>query len=568
MKTLRSVLAAIGVSTIAACGGGGTANNVGVTAADPAAQTVISGAVTKGPVDSATVVAYAVSNGVPGAQIGTATTDARGNFSLTVGRYTGAVLLQVSGGSYIDEATDKVMPLAPGDVITALVPNVVATGARIDNVQVTPLTAMAQAMAQRMAGGMTPANIDAANTAIGNRFLLRDILHTSPINPLLPGSAAGATQEAQNYGLLLAAISKYAEQLGMASSSALVTGLMNDASDGVLDGKSGAAVVQLAGTMGGVPLPASAGTTDIVAAMTDFMNSAQNRSGVRVAPMMTWLPVTAVQTPPPVVPGKNTSVSGTVFNGPVSRATVMAFAIENGAVGPQLASAAANADGSFQLSLGGYQGPMMLQVRAGAYTDPATKTVMAMRPIDFLSAALPSIPEVGSVTGVVITPLTSMAQARAATMPGGMTKANIAAANAAVGQFFLVSDLLGTRPLSTLEPGSGATAGADARNYGVALAAVSEAAKSLSLPTSSVYVTALIQDAADGVVDGRIANASGSWGPGMMSAVILTSGGGTTNLVTALTNFMTSPANLSGLTIADMAALKDKLQTSLGLIGP
>ncbi|MHB1123004.1 MAG: hypothetical protein ACYC0T_09825 [Ramlibacter sp.] len=567
MKTLRSIVAAIGVSAIAACGGGGSGAGADLTAAVPAAQAAISGAVTKGPVDSATVVAYAIGNGVPGAQVGTATTDARGNFNLNVGRYTGAVLLQVSGGSYIDEATDKVMPLAPGDVITALVPNV-AAGARIDNVQVTPLTAMAQAMAQRMAGGMTPANIDAANTAIGNRFLLRDILRTPPIDPLLPGSGTGASQDAQNYGLTLAAISKYAEQLGMASSSALVTGLMNDASDGVLDGKAGAVVVQLGGMMGGVPLPASAGTTDIVAAMGDFMTSAQNRSGVMVAPMMNWLPATAGQTPAPVVAGKNASVSGTVFNGPVSRATVMAFAIENGAVGPQLASAAANADGSFQLSLGGYQGPVMLQVRGGAYTDPATKTVMAMRPVDFLSAALPAIPEGGSVTGVVITPMTSMAQARATTMPGGMTKANIAAANAAVGKFFLVPDLLGTRPLSTLEPGSGATAGADARNYGVALAAVSQAAKSLSLPTSSVYVTALIQDAADGVVDGRIADASGSWGPGMMSAVILASGGGTANLVTALTDFMSSPANLSGLTIADMAALKDKLQTSPGLIGP
>lgn len=567
MKILRSLLAAIGVSTIAACGGGGTVDGVDVTALDPAAQTAISGAVTKGPVDSATVLAYAISNGVPGARIGTATTDARGNFNLNVGRYAGAVLLQVSGGSYIDEATDKVVPLAPGDVITALVPNV-AAGARIDNVQVTPVTAMAQAMAQRMAGGMTSANIDAANTAIGNRFFLRDILRTPPINPLVRGSAAGASQDAQNYGLLLAAISKYAEQLGMASSSALVTALMNDASDGVLDGKAGAVVVQLGGMTGGVPLPASAGTTDIVGAMSDFMNSAQNRSGLTMAPMMSWLPGAASQTPTPVSTGKNASVSGTVFNGPVSRATVMAFAVDNGALGPQIASAAVDAQGSFQLSLGGYQGPLMLQVRGGAYTDQATKTVMAMRPVDFLSAAVPSIPEGGSVTGVVVTPITSMAQARATTMPGGMTQANIAAANAAVGKFFLVSDLLSTRPVSTLVPDSGATAGADARNYGVALAAVSQAAKSLGLPTSSVYVTALIQDAADGVVDGKIASGSGGWGPGMMSAVTLTSGGGAANLVTAMTDFMSSPANMSGLTIADMAALKDKLQTSLGLIGP
>lgn len=45
----------------------------------------ILGTGSKGPVGGATVVAYGISGGSPGAQIGTAITDARGRFSLSIG---------------------------------------------------------------------------------------------------------------------------------------------------------------------------------------------------------------------------------------------------------------------------------------------------------------------------------------------------------------------------------------------------------------------------------------------------------------------------------------------------
>ncbi len=63
---------------------------------------------------------------------------------------------------------------------------------------------MAQARAQAMPGGMTDANIMAANTAVGNYFMVGDILHTQPMNPSVPGSAATATQDTKNYGAVSA----------------------------------------------------------------------------------------------------------------------------------------------------------------------------------------------------------------------------------------------------------------------------------------------------------------------------------------------------------------------------
>src|ERR1035437_4104887 len=196
----------------AACGGGGTAaDNVGSGGTGNVGSGgtgFISGAAVKGPVGHASITAYGINGGQMGAQIGPAPTRVDGNFSMAIGNYAGPVLLQMNGGTYTDEATGASMSMALGDVLTAVMPSV-AAGASNSGVQVTPLTAMAQAMAQHMTGGITDANIAAANTAIGNNYSVSDILHTPPMNPLVSGSGAGASQDAQNYGMTLAAMSQY-----------------------------------------------------------------------------------------------------------------------------------------------------------------------------------------------------------------------------------------------------------------------------------------------------------------------------------------------------------------------
>src|ERR1035437_6375421 len=180
---LRMMMAMVVTAVLmAACGGGGTAaDNVG-----SGGTGYISGAAVKGPVGHATITAHGINGGQMGAQIGTATTDVNGNFSMAIGNYAGPVLLQMSGGSYTDEATGASMSMALGDVMTAVMPSV-AAGASNSGVQVTPLTAMAQAMAQHMTGGITDANIAAANTAIGNKISPRGKPHTPPPKPLRPG---------------------------------------------------------------------------------------------------------------------------------------------------------------------------------------------------------------------------------------------------------------------------------------------------------------------------------------------------------------------------------------------
>jgi hypothetical protein len=276
-------LTAVAASLLAGCGGGGSSGTDATT--PPAQGSTMSGTVVKGPVSGATVKAFAVSAGTMGTQVASATTDVNGAFTMSMGNYAGPVMLQMNGGTYTDEATGAPMAMGAGDMMTAVLPTV-AAGSVVTGVEVTPLTGMAQVMAQHMAGGLTDANIAAANAAVGSYFMVGDVLHTQPMNPLVTGSGTGASQAMINYGMTLAAMSQYAKGAGMPVSSGFVTAMMNDASDGVMDGKAaGTQVAMGGGMMGGSMMQPGAAGIGLAAAMTDFMNSGLNRSGVSTTNM-------------------------------------------------------------------------------------------------------------------------------------------------------------------------------------------------------------------------------------------------------------------------------------------
>jgi hypothetical protein len=284
------VLAAGAALMLSSCGGSGGGGGTGVNG-------TISGTAIKGPVNGATVTAFAInSNGTMGSMIGSAVTDSTGNFSMSTGSHSGPVMLQMSGGSYKDEASGNIMTMHAGDIMTTVIPAMVS-GGTMTGIQVTPLTSMAQVMAQQMAGFMTAANIMAANDAVGSYFLVNDILHTMPMDPTIAGSGAGATKDEKNYGMAIAGMSQEAKDLGMPQSSGMVSAMMQDASDGVMNGKMGATTISMngmggmsGGGMGGGMLTSSmsttAGTSGLASAMVSFMtNTAVNRSGVTTADM-------------------------------------------------------------------------------------------------------------------------------------------------------------------------------------------------------------------------------------------------------------------------------------------
>ena len=571
-STTFAFVMAIGLA-LTACGGGGGGGSGSVTPPPPPPVTgTVSGTAVKGPVNGGTMTAYALSNGAMGAKIASATTNADGTFSLAMGSYAGPVMLQMTGGTYMDEATGATMQLMAGDTMTALLPSMTA-GQTLNGVQVTPLTSVAQTMAQHMSGGMTDANITAANTNVGKYFMVTDVLHDVPMNPLMSGSGNAATQDQINYGMALAAMSHYAQTQGMSSSSAMVTAMMNDATDGVMDGMMSGSAVMIGGMNMSMSLPSGAGTTGLATAMSAFANSGQNHSGVAASTVQTLMNQLNGSNGQMMGGGTGTTaagkVSGRVFNGAMSQGTVTAYQITSGARGAQIASTATDSSGEFSMSLGSYTGPMMLQVTGGRFTDEATGTTMNMGASDVMTAVMTGIASGTQVSGLCITAITSMAQARAAGMSGGMTDANITSANIAVGNYFMMSNLLTTQPIDMTMSGSGTANGVtqDQMNYGAAIAAMSQSAMRLGMTsTSSAVVTSMMNDASDGTMNGMMGSTPIQMGGGMMGGSTMGSHGGTSDLATDMTNFVGSVMNRSGLTSANMNALIQKLASSNGSI--
>ena len=267
----------------------------------------------------------------------------------------------------------------------------------------------------------------------------------------------------------------------------------------------------------------------------------------------------------------NGMVSGSVFNGAMGNATVMAYAVSNGAIGAQLASGTTNSMGGFSLSLGAYSGSVMIKMSGGSYNNLATDTTMSMLGGDGMTAVIPTIASGATVTGIQVTPLTSMAQARAQAMAGGMIDANITAANTAVGSYFMVSDIIYTQPMNAAVSGSGATATTDAKNYGAAIAAMSQYAATIGLTDPAAFITDMMDDASDGVMNGMMGSTQitmGGMGGGMMGGggTMMQSTAGTSGLANAMTTFMGSLANNSGLSAADFQTLINKLTSSNGTL--
>ncbi|HET7317541.1 MAG TPA: hypothetical protein VFK23_00250, partial [Nitrospirota bacterium] len=109
---------------------------------------------------------------------------------------------------------------------------------------------------------------------------------TQPMNPLVTGSGTGATQDMRNYGITTAAMSQYAKNIGMTNSSGIITDMMNDASDGIMNGMMGSTQITMGGMGGGMMggggtmMQATAGTSGLATAMTTFMGSITNHSGL------------------------------------------------------------------------------------------------------------------------------------------------------------------------------------------------------------------------------------------------------------------------------------------------
>jgi hypothetical protein len=213
--------------------------------------TVVQSAKLSGTVDdafvvNATVTAYEVSASgaigvcVPAASGGctTATTDANGNYTLTVGGYTGPVLLQATGGTYTDTATGQTVPIPSTLTLSVLEPAVTAGSTYTD--QLTGLTTMIanQALSLMSQGQSATSALAAATMAVQSQFGLANPAVTALLNLGVANCGTAAADQASfDASLILAGIGQLASQFNVTSAD-LTAALIIDykANGGVFKG--------------------------------------------------------------------------------------------------------------------------------------------------------------------------------------------------------------------------------------------------------------------------------------------------------------------------------------------
>ncbi len=213
----------------------------------------LSGIASKAPINSGTATAFALNpDGSLLRRLGTATTGSDGSFSIGIEPYSKSIFIEVAGGTYTDEATGNTVTNTA--TLRAAMTGVsfnFTTG--IGPFTVTPLTEIAV----RLAGTLTQANIDQANTLVSNLIGGIDITTTSPADVT---NVASATAEAngRDYGLILATISQMIFDGSATGVDDAITQISNDLSEGKLN-TSGA---------------------NISSSLANFLSSPNNQTGI------------------------------------------------------------------------------------------------------------------------------------------------------------------------------------------------------------------------------------------------------------------------------------------------
>lgn len=175
---------------LTACGGSSDGTPAAAVAPVATTPVTISGDAVKGPVDGGTVT---IKRADTGAVLATTTTKA-GAYTAQVA-YTGDVIIEVTGGSYTDEATGATTTLS-----TPLKSVITANGNAVTG-HVTPLTTMAFTSSFPTNTAVTAASFKQAADKLATQFQLTgvDLTTTKPV----------VTGTANAYGNALKAVSQY-----------------------------------------------------------------------------------------------------------------------------------------------------------------------------------------------------------------------------------------------------------------------------------------------------------------------------------------------------------------------
>lgn len=168
---------------------------------------VIKGSAVDGLLAGAQVSIYGLENGDRGVKLGGATTDASGVYSVNIQTHSRPFLIEVRGGSYVEEASGVLVTLEDGQVLRAI--GMYESGLTHD-AMVTPLTHMATALAEhKIANGMSVEVAIAGATSTIDQFFALDVGATRPVRITSENSEATEFGHDVLYGFYLAGLSDW-----------------------------------------------------------------------------------------------------------------------------------------------------------------------------------------------------------------------------------------------------------------------------------------------------------------------------------------------------------------------
>jgi hypothetical protein len=262
----KAICVAVLVVGVALAGYGSSRIDAETTTIVPTGRAVVSprvvltGTAIQGPMVGSTVTAYAVdvTSGINVTLLGKATTDASGNFTLSIPAHRRPVCLVVTGGSFLSEA-DGATVGAPGSL------RVLLPGAATDvsGISINPLTRFIRALTihQLRADHVTLRTALSSATATIESYYG---LSTDPARLLPDYTAAGVGTDAGKLGLILGALINEDQHLCPNAPGGLVAALAADISNGVFNGRYQGLPVPYCGGM----LPAITGTSDFQDALS------------------------------------------------------------------------------------------------------------------------------------------------------------------------------------------------------------------------------------------------------------------------------------------------------------
>jgi hypothetical protein len=269
MNCNKSWLPLTGALILAACSSGNSSGPP-APAPVPPASTKITGAVVDDFVVNSTVTAYPVSSaGVLGPCIAatpattpsscaTATSDGSGDYTIDLGSYSGAVLLQATGGSYTDTVTGQVVAMPSSLTLSTLLPSV-SPGSTTITAQITPQTTMIAQLALQQASQGTDLTtaFNTMSSAVQGFFgglsnlggiELLDLSKTSC--SAAANESAAATQASYDASLILAGVAELASQNQVTATALWSAILANIQYDGAYDGMGAAGAITVGGGRG------------------------------------------------------------------------------------------------------------------------------------------------------------------------------------------------------------------------------------------------------------------------------------------------------------------------------